>query len=193
MRSPGRSRRSIWRAQRSGTKFTCTPPPMRPTLPVAGPRSGWGREARAAWRRSTSRMNVAAWLMALMPRWGFEEWAARPWKIISHRTTPLVATTTRISVGSATMAARGLRLGCVAGRSSHSRVTPRNRYSSSITAASQMSQGGTTPDRWMSSTAWSIPARPAFVSHEPRPYIRPPSIAGVNGGIVMPAMLTTSM
>ena len=39
---------------------------------------------------------AAAWPIALMPRWGLEEWAARPWKTISHRTTPFVATTTRI-------------------------------------------------------------------------------------------------
>ena len=31
-----------------------------------------------------------------------------------------------------------------------------------------------------------------LTSHEPRPYSRPPSIAGSNGGIVMPSVGTVS-
>ena len=138
-------------------------------------------------------MKAAAWLMAFTPRAGFEEWAARPWNTTSHRTTPLVATTTRISVGSATTLALRGPPASGSGIESHSAVTPRKRYSSSIAAASQTSQGGAVPDSARSATAWSIPASPAFVSQEPRPYIRPPSITGSKGGIVIPAVLTTSM
>ena len=105
--------------------------------------------------------------IALTPRCGFELCAARPRVAIRHRSTPLLATTARRPVGSATIAASAVRPSSE--NPSQSRATPRKACSSSTTAASSTSQGGTRPAACRSATAAIIAARPAFVSQAPRP------------------------
>ena len=41
--------------------------------------------------------------------------------------------------------------------------------------------------------AVSITATPAFTSHDPRPYSRPPSTVAPNGSTIMPSMGTVSV
>ncbi len=52
-------------------------------------------------------MTFAIAVIAFLPRWGFELWAATPRVSICQRRTPLLQVTARISVGSATSAAQG--------------------------------------------------------------------------------------
>ena len=161
--SLGRTRRSSSSRHSAGTKLTCSPPWMVPTLWVGTPVMPSSRAGKPpASSSSNAVMSRAAALIALAPRCGLELCAAVPCTSIRARMIPLWARMMRSSVGSATTAAT-IRVS-QADSASASAAAPRMRYSSSTTPAYITLTGGGSPERAMRSMACSIATPPALVS-----------------------------
>ena len=172
---PGIGRMSMPRTAEFGTELRLRPPSRRPTLRVGRPSAGWAMRSKSY---SDSRIAARAALStALSPSCGIEAWAVRPLNRSRIQITPRWPSLGPRSVGSPTTSAptRPRLPGTLTiSRAPEQPVSSPAVSTSSIPARRRRS-------RAIARAATTIAATPLFISDEPRPYSRSPSVSPAKG------------